>query len=275
MQAFVFLCGGKAFQTASNRNEPKLMKNSCLSIRDGLFVSKSSKWLCNKNRQLLAPVSVGFRAFPKNLSEITSLKSDAAVNASVSYGEEGSPQFSVSDLVVGETYTGIVKNVTSYGAFVDIGANKLGLLHISQMSNRFVNHPNEVVSIGSQVSVRVYKIDVEKDQFSLTMKTQEQRRRRNEEPENVVEALRSFADQVDRHEFRKGRVVNVTDFGAFVDIDGPKDGLVFRADMTDDLAVDDEIQVRVKKIDLSRKFITLSMKPITEYEEENMSFVRE
>ncbi|GJD07026.1 30S ribosomal protein S1 [Galdieria sulphuraria] len=256
MQAFVFLCGAKTFHTVSNRIELKLTKSASLSFRD-------------------APASIGLRAFPKHLSEITSLRSDAAVNASVSYGEEGSPQLSVSDLVIGETYTGIVKNVTNYGAFVDIGANKLGLLHISQMSNRFVNHPNEVVSSGSQVTVRVYKIDVEKDQFSLTMKTQEPRRRRNDEPENVVEALRSFAEQVDRHEFRKGRVVNVTDFGAFVDIDGPKDGLVFRADMTDDLEVDDEIQVRVKKIDLSRKFITLSMKPITEYEEENMSFVRE
>lgn len=55
--------------------------------------------------------------------------------------------------------------------------------------------------------------------------------------ENIVEALRTFANQVNRHEFRKGRVVNVTDFGAFVDIEGPKDGLVFRADMTDDVEV--------------------------------------
>jgi ribosomal protein S1 len=277
MHAFVFVGGAATLQTVANRNELKSTKSS-LRLCSGVFVPKNSNFLLDRRHApLVGPGScVHLRAFPRNLAEITSLRSDAAVSASVTYGEENSPQLSVSDLVVGETYTGTVKNITNYGAFVDIGANKMGLLHISQMSNRFVNHPSEVVSIGSEVTVRVYKIDEEKGQFSLTMKTQEQRtRRRNEEPEDIVEALRSFADQVDRHEFRKGRVVNVTDFGAFVDIDAPKDGLIFRADMTDDVEVDDEVQVRVKKIDLGRKFITLSMKPISEYEEENMSFIRE
>eukprot|EP00871_Galdieria_phlegrea_P002704 jgi/Galph1/3434/GphlegSOOS_G2073.1 len=213
-----------------------------------------------------------------NEHEAASFASDSSPvddNSSFSMEDESISTLSVSDLEVGRTYEGIVKNITNYGAFVDIGASKYGLLHISQMSDRFVSDPNEIVSVGSQVEVRVLKVDEEKDQFSLTMrKGEQQRRKRKEEPEHIVEALRSFAEQVDRRNFTTGRVVNVTDFGAFVDIKGPKDGLVFRADMTDELEVDDEIQVRVKRIDLSRKFITLSMKPFTEYEG-NMPFVKD
>lgn len=80
----------------------------------------------DRRRLLGAPACATWKAFPKTASEITSLRSDAAVSASVSDGEEGSTQLSVADLVIGETYTGVVKNVTSYGAFVDIGASKLG-----------------------------------------------------------------------------------------------------------------------------------------------------
>jgi uncharacterized protein len=77
----------------------------------------------------------------------------------------------VSDLTPGMICPGIVTNVTNFGAFVDIGVHQDGLVHISQLSNRFVKDPREIVNPGDRVTVRVLEVNLEKQQIALTMRT--------------------------------------------------------------------------------------------------------
>lgn len=77
---------------------------------------------------------------------------------------------SISDLEPGLELNGIVTNITDFGAFVDIGVKQDGLVHVSQLSNRFVKHPTEVVSLGQHVKVRVMEVDAQRKRISLTMK---------------------------------------------------------------------------------------------------------
>lgn len=79
----------------------------------------------------------------------------------------------ISDLHVGMTLPGIVTNITAFGAFVDIGVHQDGLVHVSQLSNKFVKDPNEVVKVSQKVQVRVTEIDVARKRIALTMKTEE------------------------------------------------------------------------------------------------------
>ncbi len=80
---------------------------------------------------------------------------------------------SMEDLRPGMVLQGTVQNVVDFGAFVDIGVEKAGLVHISQLSDRYVNHPTEVVQVGDIVSVRILEVDQGRERISLTMKTQE------------------------------------------------------------------------------------------------------
>jgi uncharacterized protein len=76
----------------------------------------------------------------------------------------------MEDLQEGMTLTGIVTNMTNFGCFVDIGVKQDGLVHISEMADRFIKHPSEVVSLGQQVSVRVTQIDLPRKRLGLSMK---------------------------------------------------------------------------------------------------------
>ena len=77
---------------------------------------------------------------------------------------------SIEDLTPGMELTGTVRNVVDFGAFVDIGVKHDGLVHISELSNRFIKHPMDAVNVGDTVKVRVLKVDPEKQKVSLTMK---------------------------------------------------------------------------------------------------------
>ena len=77
---------------------------------------------------------------------------------------------SISDLVVGMELTGTVRNVIDFGAFVDIGVHQDGLVHISRMSDKFIKHPSQVVSVGDVVTVWVTEVDEKKKRIGLTMK---------------------------------------------------------------------------------------------------------
>ena len=76
----------------------------------------------------------------------------------------------MSDLQEGMMLTGTVRNVIDFGAFVDIGVHQDGLVHISELSDRFVKHPREVVSVGDIVQVRVLSVDLKKKRIALSMK---------------------------------------------------------------------------------------------------------
>ncbi|HEY0900455.1 MAG TPA: S1 RNA-binding domain-containing protein, partial [Sphingobacteriaceae bacterium] len=81
----------------------------------------------------------------------------------------------ISDLKVGMKLSGIVTNITNFGAFVDIGVHQDGLVHLSQMANKFIKDPNEVVKVHQKVDVTVTEVDVNRKRISLSMKTEESR----------------------------------------------------------------------------------------------------
>ena len=122
-------------------------------------------------------------------------------------------------LAEGEVVTGVVKNLTDYGAFIDLGGID-GLLHVTDMSYGRVNHPSELLHVGQEISVRVLKFDRAKERVSLGIKQLEP------DPwETVAERYPLNARVI-------GRVVNVTDYGAFVELDPGVEGLIHISEMT-------------------------------------------
>ncbi len=119
----------------------------------------------------------------------------------------------------GDIVTGVVKNLTEYGAFVDLGGID-GLLHVSDMSYGRVGHPSEIVNVGDTVSVRVLKFDRDKERISLGLK------QLAPDPWESVEARYPSGLRV------IGRVVSVTDYGAFVELEPGVEGLIHISEMT-------------------------------------------
>ena len=162
----------------------------------------------------------------------------------------------------GKTYTGVVKSLTSYGAFVDIGGVD-GLVHISELSWNRIKHPSEVVNVGDTVEVYVKSLDRENKKVSLGYKKQE---------DNPWEKL--------KNEYPIGTVftapvVSLTKFGAFVRILPGVDGLVHISEISNErvekvqdvLKVGDEVTVKLLDVDFDKKRISLSMKAAVADEE--------
>ena len=76
----------------------------------------------------------------------------------------------IDDLTVGMVLPGIVTNITAFGAFVDIGVKQDGLVHISQMANRYIKNPNEAVKLRQEVQVKVMEVDASRKRITLSMK---------------------------------------------------------------------------------------------------------
>jgi len=202
-------------------------------------------------------------------------------------GPRGKP---LSEFTVGETITGKVKSVVSYGAFLDIGAQTDGLLHISQLSVDYVSDVQSVLEVGQEVQVRILNVDEKKSQVALTLLSEEdeqkakessgrpkQQQQRQDRPKRrddgaVLTQLSEKGWSTDQ--FVEGTVVSTVDFGAFVrvdasqlnpDVEGELDGLVHisaltpgRADsVTSIVNVNDKVKVRVKG--LSNNKVSLSM----------------
>ena len=156
---------------------------------------------------------------------------------------------------VDKQYTGVVKSLTSYGAFVDIGGVD-GLCHISELSWNNIKHPSEVVSVGDTIEVYVKSYDPENQKVSLGYKKEE------DNPwvklENEVPVGTEFT----------APVVSITKFGAFVRIMPGIDGLVHISEISNErvnkvsdvLKVGDEVRVKLTAVDFDRKRISLSMK---------------
>jgi small subunit ribosomal protein S1 len=125
----------------------------------------------------------------------------------------------LDNLHEGAIVTGVVKNLTEYGAFVDLGGID-GLLHVSDMSYGRVNHPSEVVNVGDEVSVKILKFDREKERVSLGLK------------EMVPDPWESVADRYPVDTRVVGRVVSVTDYGAFVELEAGVEALIHISEMT-------------------------------------------
>ncbi|MEC8177087.1 MAG: 30S ribosomal protein S1, partial [Pseudomonadota bacterium] len=125
----------------------------------------------------------------------------------------------VQNLVEGQAVEGVVKNITDYGAFVDLGGVD-GLLHVTDIAWRRVNHPSEVLTVGETVRVQVIKINSETQRISLGIKQLES------DPWNDIEARFPLETRV------TGRVTNITDYGAFVELGSGIEGLVHVSEMS-------------------------------------------
>jgi len=172
----------------------------------------------------------------------------------LSQGEER--QKLLETLAEGAIVNGIVKNITDYGAFVDLGGID-GLLHITDMAWRRVRHPSEVVQVGQEISAKVLKFDQERLRVSLGVK------QLGDDPwvgisRRYPQGTRMF-----------GRVTNITDYGSFVEIEPGIEGLVHVSEMdwtnknvnpSKVVSLNDEVEVMVLDIDEDRRRISLGMK---------------
>ena len=156
----------------------------------------------------------------------------------------------------GAIVKGVVKNITDYGAFVDLGGID-GLLHITDLAWRRVKHPSEVLSVGDEVTAKVLKFDQEKNRVSLGMK------QLGEDP--WVGLSRRYPTGTRLF----GKVTNITDYGAFVEIEQGIEGLVHVSEMdwtnknvhpTKVVQLGDEVEVMILEIDEERRRISLGMK---------------
>ncbi|MFO1310084.1 MAG: 30S ribosomal protein S1 [Burkholderiales bacterium] len=162
----------------------------------------------------------------------------------------------LATLSEGAVVKGIVKNITDYGAFVDLGGID-GLLHITDLAWRRVKHPSEVLSVGDEVTAKVLKFDQEKNRVSLGLK------QLGEDP--WVGLSRRYPPGTRLF----GKVTNITDYGAFVEIESGIEGLVHVSEMdwtnknihpTKVVQLGDEVEVMILEIDEDRRRISLGMK---------------
>jgi small subunit ribosomal protein S1 len=162
----------------------------------------------------------------------------------------------LATLQEGAIVKGIVKNITDYGAFVDLGGID-GLLHITDLAWRRVKHPSEVLNVGDEVTAKILKFDAEKNRVSLGLK------QLGEDPwvgisRRYPQGTRLF-----------GKVTNLTDYGAFVEVESGIEGLVHVSEMdwtnknvhpSKVVQVGDEVEVMILEVDEERRRISLGMK---------------
>ncbi|OZB56254.1 MAG: 30S ribosomal protein S1 [Halothiobacillus sp. 14-56-357] len=162
----------------------------------------------------------------------------------------------LDQLQEGMVLRGVVKNLTDYGAFLDLGGID-GLLHITDMAWKRVKHPSEVVNIGDEVDVKVLKFDRERNRVSLGMKQM------GEDPWSDLARRFPIGSRM------FGKVTNLTDYGCFVEIDNGVEGLVHVSEMDwtnknvnpgKVVSVGDEVEVMILDIDEERRRISLGMK---------------
>jgi small subunit ribosomal protein S1 len=162
----------------------------------------------------------------------------------------------VANLEEGQVIEGMVKNITDYGAFVDLGGID-GLLHVTDIAWRRVNHPTEVLSIGQTVRIKIIKINHETHRISLGMK------QLLEDPWQGIEA--KYPVEARFH----GRVTNITDYGAFVELEPGIEGLIHVSEMSwtkknvhpgKIVATSQEVDVQVLEVDPVKRRISLGLK---------------
>ncbi|MBY0344692.1 MAG: 30S ribosomal protein S1 [Sphingomonadales bacterium] len=162
----------------------------------------------------------------------------------------------INDLVEGQIIDGVVKNITDYGAFVDLGGID-GLLHVTDMSYKRVNHPSEVIAIGDTVTVQIVRINAETQRISLGMKQLES------DPWDGVSAKYPVGMKL------QGQVTNITEYGAFVELEPGIEGLVHVSEMSwtkknvhpgKIVSTSQEVDVMVLEVDSDKRRISLGLK---------------
>jgi small subunit ribosomal protein S1 len=162
----------------------------------------------------------------------------------------------VSQLLEGEVREGVVKNITDYGAFVDLGGID-GLLHVTDMSWKRVSHPSQVLAVGDTVKVQIIKINPDTQRISLGMKQLQS------DPWDGVEAKYPAGAKF------TGRITNITDYGAFVELEPGVEGLVHVSEMSwtkknvhpgKIVSTSQEVDVVVLDVDASKRRVSLGLK---------------
>lgn len=166
----------------------------------------------------------------------------------------------VSNLSEGQVLTGIVKNITDYGAFIDLGGVD-GLLHVTDISWRRINHPADVLKVGDSIQVQVIRFNRETQRISLGMKQLES------DPWKGVEERYTVGS---RH---RGKVTNIADYGAFVELEQAVEGLIYVTEMSwtkknihpsKVLTQSQEVEVMVLDVDMAKRRISLGLKQCSE-----------
>ncbi|WP_296716156.1 30S ribosomal protein S1 [Erythrobacter sp.] len=162
----------------------------------------------------------------------------------------------INDLAEGQVIDGVVKNITDYGAFVDLGGID-GLLHVTDMSYKRVNHPSEVINIGDTVTVQIVRINADTQRISLGMKQLES------DPWDGVAAKYPVGMKL------SGQVTNITEYGAFVELEAGIEGLVHVSEMSwtkknvhpgKIVSTSQEVEVMVLEVDSDKRRISLGLK---------------
>jgi small subunit ribosomal protein S1 len=164
----------------------------------------------------------------------------------------------VQNLAEGQVVDGVVKNITDYGAFVDLGGID-GLLHVTDIAWKRVNHPSDVLHVGQTVKVQIIRINPETQRISLGMK------QLDKDPWELVAERYPIGAKV------KGKVTNITDYGAFIELEDGIEGLVHVSEMSwtkknvhpgKILSTSEEVDVQVLEIDSSKRRISLGLKQV-------------
>ncbi|HWM30278.1 MAG TPA: 30S ribosomal protein S1, partial [Methyloceanibacter sp.] len=166
----------------------------------------------------------------------------------------------VARLEEGQVIDGVVKNITDYGAFIDLGGID-GLLHVTDMAWRRVNHPSEIVNVGDTVKVQIIRINSETQRISLGMKQLES------DPWEGIAAKYPVGTRF------KGVVTNITDYGAFVELEPGVEGLIHVSEMSwtkknihpgKIISTSQEVEVQVLEVDPDKRRISLGLKQTQE-----------
>ncbi len=166
----------------------------------------------------------------------------------------------VGQLAEGEIRDGVVKNITDYGAFVDLGGID-GLLHVTDMSWKRVSHPSQVLNVGDQVRVQIIKINPDTQRISLGMKQLQS------DPWENVDVKYPVGGKF------HGRITNITDYGAFVELESGVEGLVHVSEMSwtkknvhpgKIVSTSQEVEVVVLEVDASKRRVSLGLKQAQE-----------
>ena len=164
----------------------------------------------------------------------------------------------VQNLAEGQVVEGVVKNITDYGAFVDLGGID-GLLHVTDIAWKRVNHPSDVLHVGQTVKVQIIRINPETQRISLGMK------QLDKDPWEVVTERYPIGAKV------KGKVTNITEFGLFIGLDGDVDGMVHLSDIDwkrsgeeaiKDYKKGDHVRAKVLDVDREKERISLGIKQL-------------
>ena len=158
---------------------------------------------------------------PVKVVKLNRRRGNAVVSRRLAVAEEETSrrEHALHELSEGAVVQGIVKNLTDYGAFIDLGGID-GLLHVSDISYGRITHPSEALQVGDEISVKILKFDKDKERISLGMK------QINPNPWDEIETRYAIGTRV------IGRVVSVTDYGAFVELEAGVEGLIHISEMT-------------------------------------------